>query len=135
MQYCKQADIFISAAAVADYTPVVTHEHKLKKHSQNLQIQLKPTADIVRTVANLDNRPFIVGFAAETDDLLIHAQRQLIDKNLDMIIANDVSGGEVFGSDNNQVYIFSKHSSEPIFIEQRSKEEIAKIIINKLPKS
>lgn len=123
----KGADIFISCAAVADYTPAIVYNQKLKKNNENLQLALKPTPDIVREVAKLKNKPFVVGMAAETNDLLANAHKKLIDKNLDMIIANDVSGGAVFGSDLNQISILTKHKQQ-IHIPLQSKENIAKII-------
>jgi phosphopantothenoylcysteine decarboxylase/phosphopantothenate--cysteine ligase len=129
LKYTDNADIFISCAAVADYTPVTTHSQKLKKSLDNLHLDLKPTIDIVKEVANLNKKPYVVGFAAETDDLLHYANGKLKAKNLDMIIANDVSDNMVFGNDDNQVYIMTKHSSEATLIPKQSKENIAMIIL------
>lgn len=129
LDHVDQADIFISCAAVADYTPSVTYQHKLKKQPENLNLELKPNVDIVKKVATLTKKPFVVGVAAETNDLLANARKKLINKNLDMIVANDVSDGKVFGSDFNEVYIIAKHYQQPIYIPNQSKQEIANIIL------
>lgn len=128
-EYIDQADIFISCAAVADYTPAITHQNKLKKQQNNLQLELKPTVDILKEVAKIKDKRFIVGFAAETDDVLSYAQKKLIDKNLDMIVVNDVSGGAAFGSDFNQVSILTKHSQQFTHTTPQPKKAIADIIL------
>ena len=87
MQHC---DIFIGTAAVADYKPVTAHEQKLKKDSDSLTLQLERNKDILYDVAHSKARPFVVGFAAETEQLEKHAQEKLQNKNLDMIAANQV---------------------------------------------
>jgi phosphopantothenoylcysteine decarboxylase/phosphopantothenate--cysteine ligase len=100
-------DIYIGAAAVADYTPVTVQAEKIKKNAQQSSIILQKTQDILATVASLDKRPFTVGFAAETDNLESYAQQKLHDKNLDMIAANlvgRVQGG--FDSEQNALQVF-----------------------------
>ncbi|MGH8476293.1 MAG: bifunctional phosphopantothenoylcysteine decarboxylase/phosphopantothenate--cysteine ligase CoaBC [Methylococcales bacterium] len=109
MANARLHDIYIGAAAVADYTPVDQISRKMKKHENNWMLSLKPTADILASVAKSDPRPFTVGFAAETDNLENHAQMKLERKNLDMIVANQVSGPESgFESDQNAVTVFWK---------------------------
>ena len=83
--------VIIKAAAVADYRPVIRHEQKLKKQSERLVIELEKNPDILFELGKLSKRPLLVGFAAETSDLLVHANAKLAAKNLDMIVANDVS--------------------------------------------
>lgn len=122
------ADIFVSCAAVADYTPAVVHTQKLKKSQGCLQLELRSTTDIVREVAALKDRPFVVALAAETDDILANAHKKLIDKNLDIIVVNNVANGAVFGSDFNQVVILSKKDQQPVYVPSQSKEGIARCI-------
>ena len=93
-------DIFISAAAVADFKTVRPNKGKIKKNTQSLKLELIRTIDILAEVSNLDiaKRPFTVGFAAETENLLQYAKDKLYNKNLDMIIANYV-GLELVGEE------------------------------------
>ena len=98
-------DALIMAAAVADYEPVNYIDHKIKKREQGneLKIFLKETPDILKTMGNIKQESqVVVGFAAETNDLLKNAAKKLEEKNADMIVANDVSHG-VFGSNEDQV--------------------------------
>jgi phosphopantothenoylcysteine decarboxylase / phosphopantothenate---cysteine ligase len=100
-------DIYIGAAAIADYTPVVIQSEKIKKHATEMVISLKKTRDVLAEVAQLPRRPFTVGFAAETHDLKQYAQDKLIRKKLDMIAANWVGkdqGG--FESESNELHVF-----------------------------
>ncbi len=94
MHQVSGQDIFISAAAVADYTPDNVQTEKIKKQGDNTQLSLHKTQDIVASVANLTNKPFTVGFAAETHNLEQHALDKLQRKNLDMIAANWVGQAE-----------------------------------------
>ncbi len=87
-------DIFIATAAVADYRPKQAHVQKLKKHDAELSIELERTTDILAAVAALSPRPFVVGFAAETEDLEHNATDKLQRKKLDMIAANWVGAGD-----------------------------------------
>jgi phosphopantothenoylcysteine decarboxylase/phosphopantothenate--cysteine ligase len=102
------SDIFVGAAAVADYRPVSVAAQKLKKTSMDeLTIQLVRNPDIISAVASVSPKPFTVGFAAETERVAEHARDKLQRKNLDMIIANDVSNSEVgFNSDDNAVVVY-----------------------------
>jgi len=86
----KDCDIFIAAAAVADYKPATRHQHKLKKDNESLTLQLERNKDILYDVAHSKTRPFVVGFAAETEHLEENALQKLQKKNLDMIAANQV---------------------------------------------
>lgn len=102
----EQSDIFIAAAAVADYRPAAAADQKMKKQpgQQDLVLHLVQNPDIVATIAKHEQRPFTVGFAAETQDVEAYAADKLVRKNLDMIIANDVSRTDIgFNSDQNAV--------------------------------
>lgn len=114
-----QSDMFIASAAVADYRPENTAEQKLKKQSadQQLTITMKQTSDIVAGVAALENKPFTVGFAAETQNVESYARDKLQRKGLDMIVANDVSQADIgFNSDNNAVHLFWPEGDQQIAI-------------------
>lgn len=99
------ADAAICAAAVADYTPKAPADHKLKKTAERLDaIELVETADILRDLSARKGDRVVVGFAAETDDLLAHARQKLERKGCDLIVANDVSRADsTFGSDTDRV--------------------------------
>lgn len=103
-------DVFIGAAAVADYSPAESRTQKMKKQGEQVSILLTKTRDILAEVAQLQNhRPFTVGFAAETDDLERYAKDKLVRKNLDMVAANWVGraqGG--FESDQNALEVYWK---------------------------
>ena len=99
-------DIFIAAAAVADYTPASPARGKLKKEAAPLRLELRPTRDILAEVAALDDPPFTVGFAAETEDLERHARSKLERKRLDLIAGNRVDGSDLgFDSDRNALLV------------------------------
>jgi phosphopantothenoylcysteine decarboxylase / phosphopantothenate---cysteine ligase len=101
------ADIYIGAAAVADYRPAEMEKTKIKKQAEQSILVLQKTKDILADVAKLDKAPFTVGFAAETNDLETYAQSKLTSKNLDMVAANWVGkeqGG--FDSDQNSLEVF-----------------------------
>jgi phosphopantothenoylcysteine decarboxylase/phosphopantothenate--cysteine ligase len=103
-------DIFIGAAAVADYRPETMAKTKIKRLNDNYSIHLIKNPDILQAVVNSEPRPFVVGFAAETDHHLENAKAKLHQKNLDMIIMNSVENGEVFNSDFNQIVVLTKDS-------------------------
>ena len=99
-------DVFIAAAAVADYTPASPAPGKLKKETAPLRLDLRPTRDILAEVAALDDAPFTVGFAAETEDLERHARSKLERKRLDLIAANRVDRSDLgFDSDRNALLV------------------------------
>jgi phosphopantothenoylcysteine decarboxylase/phosphopantothenate--cysteine ligase len=105
-------DIFIACAAVADWAPVFS-DQKVKKGSGTPQIQLIENPDILRTIANHDKRPkLVIGFAAETEDLIENAKKKLEKKSCDWILANDVSGEKVFGQDENHVYLITDQKQQ-----------------------
>ena len=99
-------DIFIAAAAVADYSAAHVRDNKIKKAASKMSIELVRTPDILASVAKLEHGPFTVGFAAETEKLREYATSKLEKKNLDMIIANQVDENRGIDSDNNTVDVF-----------------------------
>ncbi|MDN3652807.1 bifunctional phosphopantothenoylcysteine decarboxylase/phosphopantothenate--cysteine ligase CoaBC [Thalassotalea ponticola] len=109
MEQVRCCDVFVGCAAVADYKVAHVSEQKIKKTDDNEQmsIQLVKNPDIVASVAKLTNKPFTVGFAAETQDVKNYAKGKLQRKNLDMIAANDVAKqGQGFNSDDNALMVF-----------------------------
>jgi len=99
------ADIFIAAAAVADFQPVTVAKQKIKKQGASVKLELEPAPDIVRSVADMAKRPFVVGFAAETNDVEENARGKLKRKKLDMIAANQVGDGIAFDCDENALTV------------------------------
>jgi phosphopantothenoylcysteine decarboxylase/phosphopantothenate--cysteine ligase len=99
------ADIFIATAAVADYRPANPAGLKIKKVSDSLEVHMERTVDILLAVAQRSPRPFVVGFAAETNDVEMHARAKLERKNLDLIAANEVGDCKVFDQDDNALVL------------------------------
>ena len=118
-------DLFFSVAAVADYTPVSASTRKLKKSGEPLELQLKPTEDILGYVASLDEAPFCVGFAAETENLADYAQAKRMRKNIPMIVANLLQN--TIGQDENEVTIYDDAGAHPLA--RASKSRIAQAIV------
>lgn len=108
LQAAVNCALFIGCAAVADYRVAEPALQKLKKTSGgNLHLQLLANADIIAEVATMPGRPqMVIGFAAETQDLVSYARQKLLAKKLDMIAANNVAGGQVFGAEQNALQVF-----------------------------
>jgi phosphopantothenoylcysteine decarboxylase/phosphopantothenate--cysteine ligase len=104
-RHVSKADVFIAAAAVADYQPITVSKHKIKKQRVAVQLDLEPTQDIIQSVAELSRRPFVVGFAAETGNVEAHALDKLKRKKLDMIAANQVGDGLAFDCEDNALTV------------------------------
>lgn len=113
-EIAADADIFIAAAAVADYRPVVVTDQKIKKVDAAMSLELERCADILTSIANLDAAPFTVGFAAETERVIEYARGKLEKKNLDMIVANRVGSDCGFDRDDNAVTVLW-HNGEKSF--------------------
>lgn len=123
----RDADLIIMCAAVADYRPKFVHDQKMKKSDGDLTLVLERTEDILQTLGkNKVAGQIIAGFAAETNDILANAQSKLERKNLDFIIANDVSSSSQggFGVDVNAVTIIDRSGHKEVF-DLCSKKEIA----------
>ena len=130
-------DIIIKAAAVADYKPISTQAHKIKKLNKNIPIELEPTKDILAALGKKKKKEgfFLVGFAAETENFIENATAKLKNKNLDIIVMNDVSKQDIgFCSDYNAVKIFG---NDGIITETDilPKDTIADIILDKIASS
>ena len=130
MQIISSTDIFISAAAVADFKVHKISEEKIKKSDSTQKLVLENTLDILTQVTTLNDAPFTVGFAAETENVEINAQKKMHSKNLDMIAANQV--GEKIGidSEENALTVFWKTGSEQLPLTSKNKlaRQLIKII-------
>ena len=124
----KDANIFISAAAVADYRAVDVADQKIKKQADNLSLELKKNPDIVSTIATDNPQLFVVGFAAETENIETFARDKLVRKKLHAIIANDVSRQDIgFNADDNEVSWIDAQSCK--HLGKKSKSQLARDIV------
>ena len=131
MHHVKEKDVYIGTAAVSDYRPVNTSNQKIKKDGSGkpITLELEENKDILKSVSELQDKPYVVGFAAETDNLLVNADKKLKGKNLDLIVANDVSDKEIgFNSEQNEVTLIT--SKEKTLIERQSKKKVSRQIID-----
>ncbi|EAX48612.1 phosphopantothenoylcysteine decarboxylase/phosphopantothenate--cysteine ligase [Thermosinus carboxydivorans Nor1] len=125
-------DVVIKAAAVADYRPREVAEHKIKKTGESLTLVLEKNPDILRELGALKRHQILVGFAAETQDLLSNAKEKLAQKNLDMIVANDVTlPGAGFNADTNIVKLIYRDGSVEE-LERMPKTRVAEIILDRV---
>ena len=125
-------DIFIATAAVADYRVAEVAEHKIKKAGDELNVSLVKNPDIVATIAGQERRPFMVGFAAETQNVEEYAAGKLVAKKLDMIACNDVSRADIgFASDENAMTVFfaENYHMKKRELEKASKQEISQQLV------
>ncbi len=131
MHHISGMDVYIGTAAVSDYSPAKASDSKIKKDgsSSPMVLELKENQDILKSVSELEQRPYVVGFAAETNDLIKNAEKKLSNKNLDLIIANDVSNKDIgFDSDDNEVTLITE--KEKYLIERQNKRKVSKKIID-----
>ena len=126
------ADAAILAAAVSDYRPEQAADHKLKKAAEPLdKISLAENPDILATLSQSRGDRVVIGFAAETNDVLENARKELASKGCDLIVANDVSRADsTFGSDTNRVTLVSPH--DEVELDCLPKEKVAEAIIERL---
>ena len=123
--------IFIGCAAVADYRIADIADQKIKKSAEEMTLRLVKNPDIIADVAHLtEKRPFTIGFAAETQNVADYAKDKLMRKNLDMICANDVSGGQVFGQDHNALHLFWKNGEKAL--PQADKNTLAEALVSEI---
>lgn len=133
---CPDCDIIIKAAAVSDYRPRHSSQHKIKKGSDSMSIDLVKNPDILTQLGDSKKEfsHILVGFAAETEDLLDNAKDKLMAKNLDMIVANDVSRDDAgFGTDTNIVKIIYRDGHVEDF-PLMTKNEVADLVLNRVKK-
>jgi len=133
MEKAGQADLIIKAAAVADFRPVLRGEQKTKKGSaESMTVELQRNPDILAELGRQKGNRILVGFAAETEDLLKHAREKLTSKNLDMIVANDVTQeGAGFDCDTNIVRLLTADGKIEE-LPQMSKEVVAGILLDRI---
>jgi phosphopantothenoylcysteine decarboxylase/phosphopantothenate--cysteine ligase len=137
MKELPNATVFVGAAAVADYRPKNVSDAKIKKTNQDfLTLELEKTSDILATVSkNRHNGLLVVGFAAETNDVISYAKSKLEKKNLDIVVANDITlNGAGFDSDTNIATILKRRSDEKIEIPLMSKQAMADKILDEVIK-
>lgn len=126
------ADLFIGAAAVADWRPTHVASQKIKKQPKLdiLHLDFIPTDDILASVAQADNRPaLVVGFAAESEHVRVHAKAKRMAKGADWLLANDIST-DVFGSDSNEILFITQEGEEAL--PRMSKQKVAEILVDKI---
>ena len=125
-------DVVIKAAAVADYRPQVMAEQKIKKNSASLTVELTKNPDILAELGKIKTGQFLVGFAAETQELVANATEKLRRKNLDMLVANDVTlPGAGFESETNIVKLFAKDGRVEE-VPQMSKQSLAGLLLDRV---
>jgi phosphopantothenoylcysteine decarboxylase/phosphopantothenate--cysteine ligase len=130
--HAGRCQVIIMAAAVSDFRPLGASDRKIKKNSALLQIQLEPTTDILQDLGEKKERRILVGFAAETDAPILSAREKLARKNLDLIIANDITvPGSGFAVDTNKAILIDREGSVDE-LPSMSKAELAGRIIDKI---
>ncbi len=135
MHHIQGKDVYIGTAAVSDYRPAEFKNSKIKKKGNNspIHLRLQENQDILKSVSELEQRPYVVGFAAETDNLLENAEKKLKNKELDLIVANDVSNKEIgFDSNDNEVTLITR--TEQQLIPKQNKRKISKKIVKFISK-
>ena len=132
MQRYHEADVVIKSAAVADYRPKHVFDQKMKKQPGEAVLELERTTDILRTLGEQKEHQLLVGFAAETEQVDEYAQKKLLSKNLDMIVANNVTTeGAGFGTDTNIVTLY-KRSGESKELPILSKHDVATEVLKEV---
>lgn len=133
LRFFPSSDIAVMSAAVSDYTPSVTAQQKIKKKGDDLNIQLKPTIDILAELGRKKKvKQVLVGFALETNNELEHAREKLKKKKLDLIVLNSLKDkGAGFKGDTNKITIIDKNNKTTKF-ELKDKKEVAQDIVKKI---
>jgi phosphopantothenoylcysteine decarboxylase / phosphopantothenate---cysteine ligase len=130
----RACDVLVMCAAVSDYKPAAPAKRKMKKRKAPFALKLIPTRDVLASLPKKNRRYLVVGFAAETHDLKINAQKKLRRKNCDLIVANDVSRSDSgMESDENEVMIFFRNG-ESQKISRASKKNIARELVKIISK-
>jgi len=128
--HLEGSSVVIKAAAVSDYRPRVTSEKKIKKGSTEYILALERTKDILEELGKKKGNRILIGFAAETEDVMANAKKKLLEKNLDFIVVNDVTQpGSGFGSDTNQVKILYP-SGQAKDLPMMTKDEVSQFILD-----
>lgn len=129
----SEADAVIMAAAVSDYKVKEYAAEKIKKSGETLHLELVKDLDILKSLGEEKDQQILVGFAAESEDIEKNALEKLKKKNLDLICANDISHGKVFGEDQNEVTLYHR-TGDTIPLGKHSKRETADLILNEVQK-
>jgi phosphopantothenoylcysteine decarboxylase/phosphopantothenate--cysteine ligase len=130
LAHMKGCSVVIKAAAVSDFRPKEISQKKLKKADPRTSLELEKTRDILKEIGEKKGDRILVGFAAETEDLMANARKKMMEKNLDFIVVNDVTKPDAgFGSDTNQVKILYS-SGEVRDLPLMSKEEVSHFILD-----
>jgi phosphopantothenoylcysteine decarboxylase/phosphopantothenate--cysteine ligase len=133
------SDVVVMAAAVSDFRAVAPERHKVKKDQAALQVSFERTPDILAEIGGLPGKRFLVGFAAETDDLVANARRKMKHKRLDLIVANSVAAEATdsgFGSDSNEVVVLEPEAQEqrwPVMSKKEVAHRLMDLIARRLP--
>ena len=132
MTHLDESTIIVKAAAVADYYRSSAPHHKVKKTAARMSIELDPTVDILAEVGRKKGDRLLIGFAAETEDLIAEARRKLESKNCDMFVANLVSqDGIGFDSNDNEVVLITRNA-DPVPVRRAPKKQIATRILDEV---
>jgi phosphopantothenoylcysteine decarboxylase/phosphopantothenate--cysteine ligase len=127
-----EADIFVAAAAVADYRPAEIEVQKIKKHDETTNLRLVRCPDVLSSVSSLEDPPFTVGFAAETENLEAHARAKLENKRLDMIVANRVGDDQGFDRDDNAITVLWPKGRQEF--SRAAKTDLARALVDLIAK-
>ena len=132
LKQLPQATVVIKTAAVSDYRPKLVAPHKIKRVGATV-LELEPTADILAELAGKKTNQIVVGFAAETENVLENARKKLLKKSLDAIVVNDVSqSGIGFDSDRNAVHIITHE--EVVEVPETTKWDVAQRVLDQVVK-
>ncbi len=132
--HIKKQDIFIAAAAVCDYRAETIMNRKIKKSNDKRILTLVANPDILKEVCQLEDKPFSVGFAAQSDNLLESARAKFQEKNCDMFVINDISRSDIgFYADENEVYVLYQNTQ--VKLEKDSKNNIAHLLVKLISKN
>ncbi|NGP44307.1 bifunctional phosphopantothenoylcysteine decarboxylase/phosphopantothenate--cysteine ligase CoaBC [Bacillaceae bacterium SIJ1] len=132
MSAYREYDLIMKTAAVADYTPAHVHTEKIKKQKdRSFVIEMKRTKDILEHLGQAADKPFLVGFAAESTNVLQYARTKLKKKNLDLVVANSIAGpNSAFQSDENEVTMITEDMEKPL--QRMSKQRVAEELIREI---
>lgn len=130
LHHVRDADIFVAAAAVADYRPAEMVQNKVKKTGETITLELVRNPDILAAVAALKPAPFTVGFAAETQDLIANARTKLVNKKLDLVAANLVGEGVGFDTEDNQLTLVDAGGATELPLAHKS--QLARALIQQI---
>jgi phosphopantothenoylcysteine decarboxylase/phosphopantothenate--cysteine ligase len=130
--HAGRCQVIIMAAAVSDFRPLEASDRKIKKNFALLQLKLEPTMDILKDLGETKEGRILVGFAAESDELVVNAREKLSRKNLDLIIANDIRApGSGFAADTNRATMIDR-AGTIVELPGMTKAELAARIIDKV---